>query len=139
MMMMMVATAMAMRMTMMMMVVAVMPMMMIARPLPEELAMVSKESTRMFHSQSSGQTPSLPPRPRPMPVIHREFRQQAGVVGRIKFELLWMSSFAISQDEPLFSLTHISAASILKSIIAGALPMCSERPYDGLRCHMRIV
>ena len=37
-----------MMMTMVVMVVAVMVMMMIAWPLPEELAMVSKESTRIF-------------------------------------------------------------------------------------------
>ena len=47
-MMMMVAMAMAMTMAMMMMVVAVMVMMMIAWRLPEELAMESKQSTRMF-------------------------------------------------------------------------------------------
>ena len=39
---------MAMTMAMMMMVVAVLVMMTFAWPLPEELAMVSKESTRMF-------------------------------------------------------------------------------------------
>ena len=48
MMLMMLAMAMALTFAMMMMLVAVMVMVMIARPLPEELATVSRQSTRLF-------------------------------------------------------------------------------------------
>ena len=45
-----------MMMTMVVMEVEVMVMMLIARPLPEELAMVSKESTRMFSGAVANET-----------------------------------------------------------------------------------